>query len=114
MLLSAEFREPHAAADAIKALSSEGFDKGSIDVFSTKPVEFHDGVLDRPSRTSAIAVAGAIINAFLATSFMFWTQLDYPLITGGMPLNSYWAIGVIIFEMGMGRAVAGTVAAPAP
>lgn len=111
MLLSAEFREPHAAAAAIKALSSEGFDKGSMDVFSAKPVEFHAGVLDRPSRMSAIAVGGAIVNGFLATAFMFWTQQDYPLITGGMPLTSYWAVGVIIFEMAMAGAIAGTIAA---
>ena len=57
MWLSAEFREPRAAAAAIKALSSEGFDKGSMDVFSTKPVEFDRGVLDRPSRMSAIAAS---------------------------------------------------------
>lgn len=111
MLLSAEFREPHAAAAAIEALSSEGFDKGAMDVFSTKPVEFHGGVLDRPSRMSAIAVGGAIVNASLATTFMFWTQQDYPLVTGGMPLTSFWSVGVIIFEMAMGGAIAGTVAA---
>jgi hypothetical protein len=111
MLLSAEFREPHAAAAAIEALASEGFDKRAMDVFSAKPVEFHGGVLDRRSRMSAIAVAGAIVNAVLATSFMFWTQQDYPLITGGMPLTSFWAVGVIIFEMAMGGAIAGTVAA---
>jgi hypothetical protein len=111
MLLSAEFRDPHAAAAAIQALSGRGFDKRSIDVFSTQPVEFEPGVLDRPSRMSLLAVAGAIVNAILATSFMFWTQRDYALVTGGMPLTSYWAVGVIIFEMAMAGAIAGTVAA---
>jgi hypothetical protein len=42
---------------------------------------------------------------------MFWTQRDYPLVTGGMPLTSYWAVGVIIFEMAMAGAIAGTVLA---
>ncbi|MEX2301823.1 MAG: quinol:electron acceptor oxidoreductase subunit ActD [Bryobacterales bacterium] len=111
MLLSAEFREPHAVASAIEALSNEGFDKGAMDVFSAKPVEFHPGVLDRRSFMSPLAVAGAIFNTLLATVFMFWTQRDYPLITGGMPVTSYWAVGVIIFEMAMAGAIAGTMAA---
>jgi hypothetical protein len=111
MLLNAEFREPRAAAAAIEALAGEGFDKHGMDVFSTEPVEFEPGVLDRPSRMSLLAIAGALLNAFLATSFMFWSQRDYPLITGGMPLTSYWAVGVIIFEMTMAGAIAGTVVA---
>jgi hypothetical protein len=111
MLLSAEFREPEAAAAAIEALASQGFDKRAMDVFSAKPVEFHAGVLDRPSYMSALAVAGAIFNTLLATVFMFWTQQDYPLITGGMPLTSFWAVGVIIFEMAMAGAIAGAMAA---
>jgi hypothetical protein len=40
---------------------------------------------------------------------MFWTQRDYPLVTGGMPLTSFWAVGVIIFEMAMAGAMAGAV-----
>lgn len=111
MLLSAEFREPRTAAAAIEALSVEGFDKRAMDVFSTEPVEFGPGVLDRRSHMSLLAVAGGIVNAFLATTFIFWTQRNYPLVTGGMPLTSYWAVGVIIFEMAMAGAIAGTVAA---
>jgi hypothetical protein len=111
MLLSTAFSEPRAAAAAIEALSSEGFDKRSMDVFSTEPVEFEPGVLDRRSHMSVAAVAGAIVNTLLATVFMFWTQRDYPLVTGGMPLTSYWAVGVIVFEMAMAGAIAGTVAA---
>ena len=111
MLLTTEFREPRAAAAAIAALSSEGFDERSMEVFSTEPVEFEPGVLDRRSHMSVLAVAGAIFNTILATVFMFWTQRDYPLVTGGMPLTSYWAVGVIIFEMAMAGAIAGTVVA---
>jgi hypothetical protein len=109
MLLSTTFSDPRTAAVAIEALSSKGFDKRSMDVFSTEPVEFAPGVFDRPSYMSVLAVAGAIFNTLLATSFMFWTQRDYPLVTGGMPLTSYWAVGVIIFEMAMAGAIAGTV-----
>ncbi len=111
MLLSTEFSEPHEAAAAIEALSSEGFDKHAMEVFSTEPVEFEPGVLDRRSHMSVFAVGGGIVNMLLATSFTFWTQRDYPLVTGGMPITSYWAVGVIIFEMAMAGAVAGTIVA---
>jgi hypothetical protein len=111
MYLSAEFREQHDAAAAIQVLSGQGFDKQSMDMFSTKPVELEPGVLDRPSHMSFLAVAGAVVNGGLATAFMFWTQRDYPLVTGGMPLTSFWAVGVIIFEMAMAGAIAGTMAA---
>ena len=111
MFLSAEFREPGSTAVAIEALSEAGSDKKEMDVFSTKPVEFEPGVLDRPSHMSLFTVGGAIVNAFLATAFMFWTQNDYPLVTGGMPLTSFWSVGVIIFEMAMAGAMAGAMVA---
>ena len=40
---------------------------------------------------------------------MYYTQLDYPLVTGGMPLTSGWATGVVTFEFTMAGAVVGTV-----
>ena len=41
---------------------------------------------------------------------MFWIQLDYPLVTGGMPVVSGWATGVVTFETTMAGAVFGILA----
>jgi hypothetical protein len=71
-------------------------------------VEFPRGVLDRPSRMSLASVGGAILFGTLATAFIWWTQHDYKLVTGGMPTFSFWATGVITFEMTMLGAVVAT------
>lgn len=99
--LTAEFRDRAAAAEAIRLLRENGIAPADLDVFSEEPVEFPRGVLDRSSRISLVSVLGGILFGVLATAFIFWTQHDYPLITGGMPLSSFWATGVITFEMTM-------------
>jgi len=71
-------------------------------------VEFPRGVLDRPSRMSLVSVLGAILVGTLATAFIRWTQHNYPLVTGGMPIFSFWATGVITFEMTMLGAIVST------
>jgi hypothetical protein len=109
MKLRAELRDHAAAESVVRALTNAGFGPGDIELFSSRPVEFKPGVLDRPSRMSVFSVLGACINGGLATAFMFYTQLDYPLITGGMPITSGWATGVVTFELTMLGAVAGTV-----
>ena len=111
MYLNAEFTDSKAVADAVRALGSMGLSKDQIELFSTKPVDLEPGVLDRPSRMSLFAVLGALLGGGLTTAFIFYTQLDYPLVTGGMPLTSGWATGVVTFEFTMGGAVVGTVLA---
>ena len=50
---------------------------------------------------SLVAVLGAITLGSLATLFVRYAQHDYSLITGGMPIFSFWATGVITYEMTM-------------
>ncbi len=109
MKLKAELRDQAAAESAVRALTGAGLGPQDIELFSSRPVELKPGLLDRPSRMSVFGVLGACINGGLSTAFMFYTQLDYPLITGGMPITSGWATGVVTFELTMAGAVAGTV-----
>lgn len=111
MRLLAEFREEGPARTAVSALRDAGFGAGDIEVFSSRPIEFARGVIDRPSRMSLIAVLAAILNGGLATAFVYYTQRDYEVVTGGMPLTSGWATGVITYELTMAGAVAGIVLA---
>ncbi len=111
MYVIAEYPHPEEVASGISALAAAGFDPRAVELFSEKPVELPSGALDRPSRMSLVAVAGGILNGGLATAFIFHTQYDYPLVTGGMPLVSPWATGVITFELTMAGAVAGTILA---
>jgi hypothetical protein len=101
MYLTGNFHEMRSAATAILDLKANHFGLDDLVVFSDEPVEFPRGVLDRPSRMSLAAVLGAVAFLLLATSFVYFTQHNYPLVTGGMPLFSFWATGVIFYEMTM-------------
>jgi hypothetical protein len=57
---------------------------------------------------SLASVTGAIVFGVLATGFIFWTQHNYNVVTGGMPVFSFWATGVITYEMTMLGAIVAT------
>ncbi len=107
--LHAEYREPKDVAVAVDALVALGIPKHAMEMYSRQPVDVHPALLPRTSRMSLVAVVTAIAAGTGATAFIFWTQLDYPLVTGGMPLNSGWATGVVTFEMTMAGAIFGTL-----
>jgi hypothetical protein len=108
MFLTAEFSDAQSAGSAIGALKAHGFKAYEMDLFSTEPVELPDGLLERRSHMSFAAVAGAASLCLLAILFVRYTQYDYPLVTGGMPLFSWWATGVIFYEFTMFGAIAAT------
>jgi hypothetical protein len=108
MYLIGDFREKDAAAAAIRSLRAGGIGPADLDVFSEEPVDFPRSVLDRPSRMSLVSVSGAILFGMLATAFIWWTQHNYRLVTGGMPIFSFWATGVITYEMTMLGAIVAT------
>lgn len=108
MYLIAEFREKEALIVSLKALQSSGVKPDDLDIFSEEPIEFRRGILDRPSHMSVVSVGGAILLGSAATAFVYFAQHNYRLPTGGMPIFSFWASGVITFEMTMLGAVLAT------
>lgn len=111
MQLTARFDDEALVAPAIEGLLEAGVAPQAIEVFSPRPVELPPAFQARRSRASLLAVLGAAVNGGLATAFMFYTQHDYPIVTGGMPLRSWWATGVITYELTMAGAVAGLMIA---
>lgn len=109
--LHAEFLEPEDAAEAIVGLTGAGVSRDAMELYSLRPVEVATPPLPRRSRMSLTAVLSAITVGGGATALMYWAQRDYPLITGGMPINSGWATGVVTFETTMAGAVLGIFAA---
>lgn len=109
MYLNADFTNTKPIVAVVRALKSMGVSSDRIELITAKPIDLGPGILDRPSRMSLFAVLGGLLSGVLTTVFMFYTQLDYPLVTGGMPLTSGWATGVITFEFTMAGAVVGTV-----
>lgn len=108
MYLTGEFPDAASTAVAIEALKARRLTADDLDVFSTEPVELPAGVLRRPSSMSLAAVLGAAAIGGGVTGFLYFTQHHYRLITGGMPIFSFWATGVITYEMTMLGAIAAT------
>jgi hypothetical protein len=108
MYLIGEFHQTDFVAAAIRSLRADGIAAGDVDLFSHDPVELPPGVLDRPSRMSLVSVLGAIMFGLTATTFVYWAQHNYKLTTGGMPIFSFWATGVITYEMTMLGAILAT------
>jgi hypothetical protein len=106
--LAGDFQDKKFAAQAIGELKINGIGPDDLDVFSDEPVEFQSGVLDRPSHMSLAAVTGAVTVCLSTIGFVYFTQHDYPLITGGMPLFSPWATGVVFYELTMLGAIVTT------
>lgn len=108
--LTGEFLDKASAAQAIGTLRDQAVPIADLDVYSEEPVEFRRGILNRPSRMSRASVFGAILFGVLATVFIYFTQHNYRLVTGGMPVFSFWATGVITYEMTMLGAIVATFA----
>lgn len=108
MYLIGEFRHKGGAALAIRKLKDDGIGPADLDLFSEEPVGLPRGLLDRPSHMSLASVLGAIALGALATLFVRYAQNDYKLVTGGMPIFSFWATGVITYEMTMLGAIVAT------
>lgn len=109
MFLTAEFADAESVARAIAALRALGFARDAFDVFSTEPVEIRDGLLHRKSRMSLVAVLSAVSFFLLTVLFVRYAEYDYPVVTGGMPLFSWWANGVIFYEFTMFGAITATL-----
>ena len=108
--LHAEYRRSEDAAASIELLREAGIARNALELYSRRPLEAHPPVLPRRSRMSLGAVAAAVASGSLATALMFWVQREYPLVTGGMPITSGWATGVVTFETTMAGAVIGILA----
>jgi hypothetical protein len=101
VFFAGDFLQKETAVHALRDLKANGFTPADIAVFSDEPIEFPRGVLPRPSHMSLVVVMGSITACLLVIGFVYFTQHNYPLVTGGMPIFSFWAAGVVFFELTM-------------
>lgn len=104
------YNDPNQAADAMDALKSAGFPLGTFDVLTGTP--YPEGAFGEhvpQHRLFRFPAFGAIIGFTLALFLTAATQIAYPLVTGGKPILSLFAMLVILYEMSMLSAVISTV-----
>ena len=104
------YSDPNQAADAMDALKGAGFPLGTFDVLTGTP--YPEGAFGEhvpQHRLFRFPAFGAIIGFTLAIFLTAATQIAYPLVTGGKPILSLFAMLVILYEMSMLSAVISTV-----
>jgi hypothetical protein len=108
MILTADFGDQQSTASAIRALQARGYGAEEIEVFSTAPVELAEALLDRPSRMSLVAITTAVVFGLSAIAFVHYAQNDYRIVTGSMPIFSWWSTGVVFYEFTMFGSISAT------
>ena len=104
------FQQPEPAADAMDGLKQAGFELGSFDVLTGVP--YPEGAFGEhvpQHRLFRFPAFGAIIGLTLAIFLTAATQLAYPVVTGGKPILSIFAMLIIMYEMTMLSGVIATV-----
>jgi hypothetical protein len=92
------FREVDTAVQAIEELRAAGM----VDMETYSPLPQHEleHALHRPqSPVRIFTLVGGLTGVATGFALSFWTSLDWPLITGGMPIMSMPAFVVPAFEL---------------
>ena len=113
--LYALYSDPDAAQRAVNALKlaggSLGISERQIVVVTAEPFDGYD-FSDEHAKTHMFFLAsiGGILGAMLGYWLTRFTQVSYPLNTGGMPIASLWTNGIIIYELTMLGGIVSTLA----
>ena len=102
------FDTPGEAVAVLRELQREGVPRSSITVMSSEPLHL-EGNDARRSRISGFAIAGGLVGAAFAILLTVWTSRKVGLITGGMPIVTPWAFGIIVFELAALGAILATL-----
>jgi Alternative complex III, ActD subunit len=87
----------HEAVAALHELERDGVPKSAITVMSSEPL--HMECEGPKTRIPIFGIIGGLLGAGFAILLTVWTSRRVGLITGGMPIVSPWAFGIIVFEL---------------
>ena len=104
------YDRPEAAQKAVDGLRAAGVQDKDITILSSEPLEAYEmGQRDHHTVMPWMACLGGLIGFSAGVALTSLTQLDWPLVTGGMPIVSIWPNMIPIFELTMLGAVLATV-----
>jgi len=106
------FPGPGPAERAVTALQAAGVNRSRIVVMSAEPFgEYSFSQAEHATAMPWVAVLGGVVGGISGYLLAAYTQVAYPLITGGMPIIASWPTGIITYELTMLGAVIATVIA---
>jgi Protein of unknown function (DUF3341) len=104
------FPGPQSAERGINALRDAGVPADKIVVMAPEPFEeysFAQG--ERSTAMPWLAVLGGVIGGVGGYALAWYTQVAYPLITGGMSQVAGWPTGIVTYEVTMMGAIIATL-----
>src|SRR5271154_2595067 len=94
----------------MNALRAAGITPENILVMSAQPFdEYSFTQTDRKTVMPWLATLGGLVGGTLGFLLARYTQVAYPIVTGGMPLVSPWPTAIVTYELTMFGAVMTTV-----
>ncbi len=99
--ITAIIDSPYQAQEAASGLEEEGFARDAITVMSAEPLPAFMSEFDSnsPGRAGLLSIAGGLAGAAAAIGLTVWTSRHMGLVTGGMPIVTPWAFGIIVYEL---------------
>jgi hypothetical protein len=101
--LLAIFDTPDEAVSASMALRRQGIT--GVELLSAEPIHAWQPESEAKSRIGLFAIGGAVLGAALALWLTIGTSRHVNIVTGGMPVVTGWAFGIIAFEVAMLTAI---------
>jgi ActD protein len=99
-----------AANEAIARLQASGIPSTGIIAASSEPLHGLEPAEQSPSRISLFGICGGLLGAVFAIALTVSTSKRVGLVTGGMPIVTPWAFGIIVFELTALGAILATLA----
>jgi hypothetical protein len=99
-----------AAQRAVNSLRAAGVPDSRITVITPAPMEdFEFSHIGKDTWLWYIACAGGLLGFLGSTTLARFTQMDWPIVTGNMPVVAWWPNLIVMFEMTMFGAISATV-----
>lgn len=95
------FSQPEAAERGMEKLRSAGVAPEKIVVMSSEPFEEYSFSHDRSSKMPLFAVLGGFVGSLAGLGFVWYSQVEYPIPTAGMPIFTLWPVVIIAYELAM-------------
>jgi ActD protein len=104
------YADGESAQRAVDGLRAAGVADAEITVISACPMEdFEFSHIGGKNRLWYVACAGGLVGFLASTWLTTFTEGNWPLNTGGMPIVAWWPNLIIMFEMTMLGGIIATV-----